>query len=87
MTNAAVQRVKVKDEKIIADQFAHIKDKDLRCRNIAVMIMNYFEDKGEEQALMYTAVNVKPRDEEHVKAWVRKIATERGYQVKEQLDA
>lgn len=59
-------------------QFAGIEDKDLRCRNIAVMILNYYEDHGEDVALEYSAVNITDADEGHVRSWVQKLAEERG---------
>lgn len=75
------ESITVKDKEIERNQFSGIKDKDLRCRNIAVMILNYYEDEGEETALMYTALNVTPEDEEHVKGWVLKLAEQRGWEI------
>jgi hypothetical protein len=81
-------RVKMKDEnKFETNQFVGIKDKDLRCRNIAVMILNYYEDEGEELALQYAAANVKEKDELHVKQWLAKLAKERGYEIVEEYDS
>lgn len=75
-----MNNVTVNNKKLESNQFASIKDKDLRCRNIATMILNYKEDEGESTALQYAAINVKPTDEEHVKGWVLKLAKERGYE-------
>ena len=69
----------IKKLRMERNQFAGIEDKDLRCRNIAVMILNYFEDAGEAAALTYSAMNTTDSDEEHVKGWVQKIAEERNY--------
>lgn len=76
------ERVTVSNEnKIQRNQFNHIQDKDLRCRNIATMILNHKEDDGEDVALEYAALNIQGKDEEHVKGWVMKLAQERGYKV------
>lgn len=60
------------------NQFAGIKDKDLRCRNIAVMVLNYTEDHGQDAGLLYASMNIKDSDEQHVREWVKKLAKERG---------
>lgn len=70
---------KKKPVRIEKNQFGSIEDKDLRCRNIAVMILNYWEDHGEEVALEYAIQNVSSKDESHVKGWVLKLAEERGF--------
>lgn len=82
MTEARVNKTEVSEKGrkagIRKNQFQGIKDKDLRCRNIAVMILNYYEDHGEDVALEYSAVNIQDNDEGHVRDWVQKLAKERG---------
>lgn len=73
---------KKKPVRIEKNQFGSIEDKDLRCRNIAVMILNYWEDHGEEVALEYAMQNISSKDESHVKGWVLKLAEERGLMVR-----
>lgn len=69
--------------KLAKDQFKDIEDKDLRCRNIATMILNYKEDYGDDVAYVYATQNVVEADELHVREWILKLAKERGYETKE----
>lgn len=60
------------------NQFSSIEDKDLRCRNIATMILNYTEDHGQDAGLLYASMNVTDQDEMHIRGWIKQLADERG---------
>ncbi len=67
------------DEELVkAKEFSKIKNLDLQLRNVANVVLNHFEDNGEEVALEYMLCNVPIQLEKDFRKVFKKEAQKRG---------